>query len=307
MQNLKAEAPGCEHLLQEAPLGILCIGEDGGILRISPSLEEWLGLAAKSWEGRPVAELAGHPQLGACLEPLLDACQDEAVLEWFGDRWLRLSGQEVRGEGGACWAVFVTDVTPEMGQLERLRRESEHDELTGLLNRRGFRRTFRATLKGAARHGLPVALIYLDLDDFKAINDEHGHESGDAVLRELGRLVRASTREEDIVARYGGEELLLALPFTDPAGARAKAEQLRRLVAGHPFPLGKGQGTARMTVSAGVAAVRFEAGGLDEDPEEAVRRLVEEADANQYAAKHQGKDCVVGGGTGPCRDGGRPA
>ena len=285
--------PGCENIFREAPMGVLCLSDEGCILSVSPCLEDWLAIDARLWHGRMIGELSGHPRLMGCLDSLWHNPGKATLLEALGDRWFRMDRQAVAGEAGACWAIYVTDVTPEAEWAERLKQTAEHDELTGLANRRGFHRRFHALIKAAARHGLPLGVIYLDLDDFKAVNDEYGHEAGDAVLRDMGRLLGTNIREEDVAARYGGEEFLLALPFTEPDGARAKAEHLRRLIADHRFPLG--EGTVGMTVSAGVAAVRFDPGGMVGEPAEAARRLLEEADGNLYAAKHRGKDCVVAG------------
>ncbi|MEF8793844.1 PAS domain-containing protein [Thiohalorhabdus sp.] len=100
MQQLEAEGgagiPEWERLLGEAPVGVLCFGAEGEVLRISPSLEQWLGMDAEHWLGRPFAELAGHPRLGRCVEPLLYGREEASLVDCIDDRWLRLTGQEVR-------------------------------------------------------------------------------------------------------------------------------------------------------------------------------------------------------------------
>ncbi|MEF8982121.1 GGDEF domain-containing protein [Thiohalorhabdus sp.] len=143
---------------------------------------------------------------------------------------------------------------------------------------------------------MPLAVVYLDLDDFKAVNDRLGHEAGDAILGELGRLLAENTREEDVAARYGGEEFTLVLPFTGREGARAKAEELRALVADHPFPAGSGSVAAQLTVSAGVAYLEEEEEAeARADMEALAESLLRAADDHLYAAKAAGKNRVPAG------------
>jgi diguanylate cyclase (GGDEF)-like protein len=112
-------------------------------------------------------------------------------------------------------------------ELEAL---SSTDALTGLANRRGTEAQLRRLASGARRDDQPLAVLLVDVDHFKRINDTAGHATGDAVLVELGRRVRDSIRVEDIAGRRGGEKFLLGLPFTDPAGATVLAERLRATV-----------------------------------------------------------------------------
>ncbi|MEO1689048.1 MAG: diguanylate cyclase, partial [Pseudomonadota bacterium] len=128
------------------------------------------------------------------------------------------------------------------------------DGLTGLWNRR-YAETHLARLCGECRAAAePLALLMIDLDRFKAINDGHGHAAGDAVLRVFAERLRASVRGADLVARLGGEEFCAALRGVDAEGARHVAERLREAVAGSPFALPCGGGETRVTVSIGVAA-----------------------------------------------------
>lgn len=155
------------------------------------------------------------------------------------------------------------------------------DELTELPNRRGAARQIDVLISRARRHGHHLALLLVDADRFKAINDEHGHAVGDVVLRELAARLRERVRREDVVGRWGGEEFVVALPETTPDGAAAVAESLRAGVSGTPIAAAGAE--LRVTISIGVAAWTGEE--LDD--------LVARADAALYAAKAAGRDRVV--------------
>jgi diguanylate cyclase (GGDEF)-like protein len=155
------------------------------------------------------------------------------------------------------------------------------DELTELPNRRGSSRQLEVLISRARRHGHQLALLLIDADLFKAVNDDHGHAAGDVVLREVAHRLRERMRREDLVGRWGGEEFVVALPETTPDAAAAVAESLRAAIAGTPI---EAHGAAlHVTVSIGVAA------WIGEDLEDVVDR----ADRALYAAKAAGRDRVV--------------
>ncbi len=156
------------------------------------------------------------------------------------------------------------------------------DELTELPNRRGASRQIDVLLSRARRHGHQLALLLIDADRFKRVNDEHGHAAGDVVLREIAARLRERVRREDIVGRWGGEEFVIALPETTPDGAAAVAESLREAIAGTPIEAGDDLRLG-VTVSIGVAA------WTGQELEE----LVDRADRALYAAKAAGRDRVV--------------
>jgi two-component system cell cycle response regulator len=155
------------------------------------------------------------------------------------------------------------------------------DELTELPNRRGSQRQIDVLISRARRHGQQLALLLIDADRFKAVNDAHGHAVGDVVLRELAARLRERVRREDVVGRWGGEEFVVALPETTPDGAAAVAESLRAGVSSTAIAA---DGVALdVTVSIGVAA--WTGQELDQ--------LVDHADQALYAAKAAGRDRVV--------------
>lgn len=164
---------------------------------------------------------------------------------------------------------------------DELRRRATTDALTGLANRGAFEEALAREIARARRAGAALAVVVLDVDHFKRVNDAHGHAAGDAVLREVAARLEAAARAGDLAGRVGGEEFAVALPDADLAAAADVAERVRRRVADAPvaFP----GGAVAVTISAGVAAL---AGG-----EDAVA-LVARADARLYEAKRAGRDRV---------------
>ena len=167
---------------------------------------------------------------------------------------------------------------------ETVQRQAVTDELTGLFNHRRFQEVMTAEVERARRYGHELGLIMLDIDNFKQINDTYGHLQGDEVLREVARVLRQSSREIDEPARYGGEEMAVALPQTDLEGAYQFAERVRRRIEALALPLPDGEeGVLRVTASFGAASLAS-AGGVDKDS------LVASADGALYQAKRAGKN-----------------
>jgi len=168
--------------------------------------------------------------------------------------------------------------------FDELRRGSQHDDLTGLGNRRLLRIRLQDELHRAERFGQAVSILAIDIDYFKALNDRHGHPTGDASLRKLAGLMTRNLRRIDTIARIGGEEFVVLLPRTNLDEAEGVAEKLRSLVEGTEFPGGGGQPDGTLTVSIGVAALRPGETGAD---------LLARADGALYEAKDRGRNCVA--------------
>ena len=165
---------------------------------------------------------------------------------------------------------------------EDTRRLATTDALTGLLNRRAFLDAFERERARSDRHAFPLSVLLLDVDHFKRINDSRGHPVGDAVLRGVARILEKVARKSDFVARWGGEEFVLALPQTSEAGARVAAERVRRAVAAEAHPAPEGPPVSA-TVSVGVASA---------EAPWSVDKLVGRADSAMYAAKSRGRNRV---------------
>lgn len=159
------------------------------------------------------------------------------------------------------------------------------DELTKIFNRRYFYERFEREMLRSQRYNRQLSVIMVDIDHFKMFNDTHGHLHGDDVLRDVAKILEASLRKADIVARFGGEEFVILLPEIDLSHAKTVAEKLRRAVASHQFPLAHTQPMGRVTISLGVASF----------PEDALRgrELLQLADEALYLAKRRGRNQVA--------------
>ena len=156
-----------------------------------------------------------------------------------------------------------------------------HDRLTGIPNRETLLSILHNEIERATRHYEPLSVAFIDIDRFKPINDQHGHNSGDAVLRQVASLISGSIRASDTFGRYGGEEFMLILPETTPENAVELAEDLRNLVMTEPLRIAGGQ-AMKVTISIGVAGSTGSQLQLD--------ALVDRADAAMYAAKSLGRN-----------------
>lgn len=177
-------------------------------------------------------------------------------------------------------------------QLEQL---ATCDSLTGLYNRGKFTAALTREIAVRGSHGRPLSLLMIDLDHFKNINDAYGHQVGDEALRVAGKVIREHTRNDDIAARYGGEEIALILPATTTEEAAAIAERIRDTLAREDIDDGN-DGVLQVTASIGVATIPGDAGTEDE--------LLRAADGALYQAKEDGRNCVrradtTSGSSGP--------
>jgi diguanylate cyclase (GGDEF)-like protein len=185
----------------------------------------------------------------------------------------------------------ASDVTSRVRAEEALQRANEqlaqlalHDPLTGLANRRKFAERFEYDMARAARASMPLSLLMVDIDHFKAINDRHGHLAGDSCLKALAALLAGSVRAVDLVARFGGEEFVVLLPEMSAVQSLLAGERMRSRVEKHPVDIEAGAPPVTMTVSVGAATTAGAAIGLEE--------LLARADEAVYRAKRAGRNQV---------------
>ncbi|PTU64044.1 hypothetical protein DB032_03485 [Chromobacterium sp. Panama] len=169
--------------------------------------------------------------------------------------------------------------------LERTQHQASHDGLTNLLNQRRFRELAEAACRRAWRERKPLALLLLDVDHFKSINDRYGHQCGDLVLQQLAACLRAEAGRDDIVGRYGGEEFVMLLPRTGLEDAHAAAQRILRAVdALRPQPAAAAP-PLRVSVSIGVAST-------SQQPYDGLSSLFRAADGQLYRAKRNGRNRI---------------
>jgi two-component system, cell cycle response regulator len=173
-------------------------------------------------------------------------------------------------------------------RMQRAEALSVTDDLTSLYNSRYLSQVLRREAKRASRSGRPLSLLFVDLDGFKSINDTHGHLFGSRALVEAAAVIKASARETDIVARFGGDEFALVLPDTGSDGASAVGDRLRERIAAHGFLQPDGL-DIRLTVSVGVATLP--------DVAASVESLIQAADKAMYWVKAHGKNGIFVAGS----------
>jgi diguanylate cyclase (GGDEF)-like protein/PAS domain S-box-containing protein len=200
---------------------------------------------------------------------------EAADVGWLPAAFMRTMGITVSDQ--------VTMAIANLKLRDTLRHQSVHDALTGLYNRRHMEESLNREIPRALRIGKPLAVVMADLDHFKTFNDNYGHEAGDAVLAEVGHLLKSSVRSSDIACRYGGEEFALVLPDTAIDGTLARLEAIREHIASLRVPY-RGQTLGGLTISMGVALLP-EHGSTPED-------LLLMADKALYHAKRAGRNQV---------------
>jgi diguanylate cyclase (GGDEF)-like protein len=203
----------------------------------------------------------------------------------------RETGEPFTVEDATVLADFAVQAAVAVENVQ-LHQEAERlsltDAVTGSWNYRYFERRLEQELERSRRFGRLFALLLLDIDHFKLVNDRHGHQVGDEVLVEMTRRITAIVRDIDTFARYGGEEFVLILPETNLVGGIAVAEKLRGAVAAAPFAARPGGDGVRLTVSLGVACYPEHATSTAE--------LLRAADTAMYEAKRRGRNRVMTAG-----------
>lgn len=181
------------------------------------------------------------------------------------------------------FATQSTEAIEKLRLLEDLKRQASFDSLLNIYNRNFLLTRLEEELMRASRHELVFCAIFLDIDDFKMFNDAHGHLLGDKLLVDLTKIIKRKLRKNDIIGRYGGEELIIIAPETDKKGGKALVEKILKLVTNHKFASSYGN----------IKGISFSA-GISSFPEDGKtsKELIEKADKAMYKAKKEGKNKV---------------
>jgi diguanylate cyclase (GGDEF)-like protein/PAS domain S-box-containing protein len=281
-----------EKLFDDAPHGVALLDSEGSIIRVNISMAVLLGLEPPEMVGHRLGafETPGEDRiqdhLGRLMSNRGDSLDAECLLRDSGgnDVHVALSSTVVADpELGQIVMVNVVDMSDRRRYLDRLAHLADHDVLTGLANRRRFDTELQRHLDRCRRHGPAGALLLLDLDNFKQVNDSLGHNAGDELLVNIAGLLRRSIRNTDVVARLGGDEFAILLTDGDQAAAQRVADLVVERIGDHASTL---DGVARR-VTASVGAVTFQAAS------EHAADILALADMTMYDAKEAGRNQVA--------------
>ena len=277
--------PPLAEVLDLMPDAVCVVDPEGRLLFVNASFQRIFGYAPEEVLGRQIFSLV-HPEDRAMTTAQAERVMAGELQRHFRNRYLHKDGHTVDIQWSARWLPehrVRIGVGHEVTELRRAERELEHrahhDALTGLVNRHRLQAELQAAIDRAAGEGGGLALLYIDLDGFKRVNDRGGHAVGDRLLRELARRMQRAVRQNDLVARVGGDEFVVLLPdCRDLQAARDVADSLRaRLVAPYRLP----EGLFRLDASIGVAM--FPADGADAEA------LLAHADRTMYATKRDSR------------------
>ena len=275
--------PPLADVLNLLPDAACVVDAEGRFLYVSASFERIFGYTPDEVLGRRIFDLV-HPDDRAATLQQAEQVMDGALQRHFRNRYVHKDGHSVDIQWSARWLPEYgvrIGVAHEVTELRRAERELEHrashDPLTGLSNRHRLQCELQYAIAHAAQTGDGLAVLYLDLDGFKEVNDRGGHDIGDRLLREVAQRLQQGLRKGDLVARVGGDEFVALLPGChDAEAARAVADGLRACL-GPPFTLP--DGLFRLDASVGIAC--FPEDGSDPDT------LLAHADRAMYAAKRE--------------------
>lgn len=251
--------------------------------------------------GTTLAEIVDHRFAAGCFPDMTRAeylrwrdsiaispVASDTVLELKDGRTITVHHQPMPDGGWVATHEDITERKRAEEALQRANRQLEqlalHDPLTGLANRRKFVERFTYEIARADRFRMPPSLLMIDVDHFKAINDQHGHLAGDACLRSLAARLAESVRAIDLVARFGGEEFVALLPETSMDQSLIAAERIRSKVEAQPVDIGEGTPAVAITISVGAASAADATPTLDE--------ILARADEAVYSAKRAGRNQV---------------
>ncbi len=287
-RRLAASESRYRAIFDSAAEGIMLLDADLRIVQVNPAFSEITGYMAEEVVGRTPSMLGSGRHDPAFFGDLLATLL--ATGRWQGEVWNRRKDGDLYvqwmsavriGEVDAPegFVATMTDITSRKQTEEKLRFRANHDALTGLPNRRLFEDRLQSAIASALRHGERFALMLVDLDRFKGVNDRFGHLAGDALLVEVGRRLQRCVRASDTVARLGGDEFAVILG--EVGGREDAVEVAARICASMAEPFELGEGVAQIGASVGIALGPQD----DADAEELQRR----ADAALYTVKHGGR------------------
>lgn len=297
VQDIEAERAAQEALrsrtrwfssIVERSSDMILLFDSGGLVTwASPSLENLLGISPEAIVGQPIQRFV-HPDDRATVERAMAKVAEEGnarvefrVTTEAGERWLETTASNLLDDPDVRAIITISrDVTERYLSTQQLAHRAEHDPLTSLLNRAALEARLGEALGRVPEEPLTVA--YLDLDGFKPVNDDNSHRVGDELLKMVARIIETEVRQQDLIARFGGDEFVLALRGASLSVAIEVADRIRRRLR-EPIPLDEVDQPVRISASVGLAAAR---------PGDTVTGLIHAADLALYEAKRRGRDRV---------------
>ncbi len=279
--DLKALFPKLTNLLHDA---VFVVDQDDQVVYVSDACEPLLGYRADELMGTSISNYVHPDDQGATRASIIQVMEGQPHND-FCNRYIHKDGTTVyilwsarySEEDGVRIGV-ARDVTALRQTEEKLRFHAHHDPLTGLANRLLFHERLESAMRAAHRHQNSLALLFLDLNDFKHINDVHGHAMGDRVLCMMAGRLKDCIRETDTVARMGGDEFTVLL--TDIQSVETVSRKVEQIIAAVAAPLGAEFGNIK-TPSCSIGVACYPADGEDADT------LLSRADANMYRRKRR--------------------
>ena len=284
-QTLRDSEARYRRIIETAQEGVWQIDADNCTTFVNARMAEMLGYAVEEMQGKSIFAFVDEARWNTAMSHEVGQHDLKFRRKDGGELWAMISTNSIRdGQGGFAGVLaMVADITDRKRMEETLRRLATQDSLTGLFNRRYFFAVAKREFQRSQRYGHSLALLLLDIDYFKRINDAYGHRAGDQVLRTVAGIMRNGLRQVDIPCRYGGEEFVMLLPETPLDTAIAVAQRLGATLAATPISTEKGP--LPVTVSIGVA-------GLINGENLTLDLLLERADQAMYTAKQAGRNRV---------------
>ena len=278
---------------EQAPIGMALVDLDGGFTRVNQSLCRITGYDRESLEVTGFEQIMHPDDIGDFVRDVellaggaraLHAAECRLLHAAGHSVWVALQVSAVPDREGVPLRLLAQfqDITDRKRYEDRLQDLADHDSLTGLLNRRSFARELESHAARVARYGARGALLMLDLDHFKYVNDTLGHQAGDEIIVRVSELLTARLRDSDVIARLGGDEFAILLPNTDAETAARVANELVRVLTENPLIV---SGARPRAITASVGLATF-------DPKLSGEDVLVNADLAMYDAKEAGRSCV---------------
>jgi len=283
-----------QSVFEQAAVGIARVSPRGLFVEVNQKLCDILGYSKKVLMQKTFQEITHPDDLEKDLEFVHKMLRNELVTYSMEKRyfdkngsviWINLTASLVRDSAGEpkYFIAIIDDIGKRKKIEERLEIQATHDSLTGLCNRQLLDIEMGKELARAVRYDRPLSVLMIDIDHFKRVNDTYGHQAGDQVLKELAKSMELSSRDTDIVGRYGGEEFLLVLPELDHQQALIFAERIRKMAKS----LNVVFNAQNIHVSVSVGVATYPEHGAE------VEKLITASDNAMYKAKANGRDQVV--------------